>query len=82
MKLYRTTGRVKLALLRISWAGNMESMLDHRIYRDTMCHPKVTPVIQQLCGANYRLDHLNIHTHIAAGCEAGQKRSGVSGGII
>ena len=82
MKLYRTTGRVKVALLRISWAGNRESMLDHRIYRDTMCHPKVTPVIQQLCGANYRLDHLNIHTHIAAGCEAGQKRSGVSGGII
>ena len=52
-------------------AGNMESMLDHRIYRDTMCHSEITPIIKQLCGETYRLDHLNIHTHIAAGFQGG-----------
>jgi len=24
-----------------------------------------------MCGENYRLDHLNIHTHIAAGFKGG-----------
>ena len=57
-------------------AGNMESMLHEKIYRDTMCHPKVTPIIKQLCGENYRLDHLNIHTHVAAGYKGGGLHGG------
>ena len=59
------------ALAKPVEAGNMESMLHLKIYRDTMCHPAVTPIIQQLCGDNYRLDHLNVHTHVAAGFKGG-----------
>jgi hypothetical protein len=36
----------------------MESMLHEKIYRDTMCHPKIVPIVKQLCGENYRLDHV------------------------
>eukprot|EP01052_Picozoa_sp_SAG31_P033047 SAG31_NODE_3686_length_3988_cov_1.963487_4_plen_152_part_00 len=64
------------ALAKPVEAGNMESMLHHKIYRDTMCHPKVVPIIKQLCGTNYRLDHLNIHTHIAAGFKGGGLHGG------
>jgi len=57
-------------------AGNMESMLHDKIYRDTLYHPKILPIVEQLCGANYRLDHLNGHTHVAAGFQGGGLHGG------
>ena len=57
-------------------AGNMESMLHHKAYRDTMSNAKVVPIIKQLCGENFRLDHLNIHTHVAAGFPGGGLHGG------
>ena len=57
-------------------AGNMESMLHDKIYRDTLYHPKILPIVEQLCGENYRLDHLNVHTHVAAGFQGGGLHGG------
>ena len=59
------------ALAKPVEAGNMESMLHHKIFRDTMYHPTIVPIIKELCGDNFRLDHLNIHTHVAAGFKGG-----------
>lgn len=64
------------ALAKPIEAGNMESMLHHQIYRDTLFHPTITPIVEQLCGENYRLDHLNIHTHVAAGFKGGSLHGG------
>ena len=34
-----------------------------KAYRDAMDHPRVTPIVAQLCGETFRLDHINVHTH-------------------
>ena len=34
-----------------------------KAYRDAMDHPLITPIVAQLCGDTFRLDHINVHTH-------------------
>ena len=54
----------------------MESMLHEKIFRDVMYHPAVVPIIKDLCGDNFRLDHLNIHTHVGPGFKGGGLHGG------
>lgn len=54
----------------------MESMLHEKIFRDVMYHPAVVPIIKDLCGGNFRLDHLNIHTHVGPGFKGGGLHGG------
>ena len=32
-----------------------------KVYRDLIDHPLVSPILAQLCGATFRLDHVNVH---------------------
>ena len=34
-----------------------------KAYRDAMAHPLIVPILEQLCGETFRLDHINVHTH-------------------
>lgn len=37
----------------------------HRVYRDLIDHPLVSPILVQLCGSAFRLDHVNVHARPA-----------------
>ena len=46
----------------------------HRVYRDLIDHPVVSPILEQLCGPGFRLDHVNVHAR--PGTFAGQTLHG------
>ena len=52
----------------------------NRAYRDLMAHPAVVPILEQLCGARFRLDHINVHTHVAAGYSGSSLHGGSNPG--
>jgi hypothetical protein len=62
--------------------GNSEGAVLHwnRAYRDLMAHPTVVPILQQLCGPRFRLDHINVHTHVADGYPGSSLHGGHSPG--
>lgn len=64
------------ALAKPVEAGNMQSMLHEKIFRDVLYHPAIVPIIKDLCGENFRLDHLNIHTHVGPGFKGGGLHGG------
>jgi len=45
-----------------------------------MAHPAVVPILEQLCGARFRLDHINVHTHVAAGYSGSSLHGGSNPG--
>ena len=62
--------------------GNSEGGVLHwnRAYRDLMAHPTVVPILRQLCGPRFRLDHINVHTHVAEGYPGSSLHGGHSPG--
>ena len=62
--------------------GNSEGAVLHwnQAYRDLMAHPKVVPILRELCGPHFRLDHINVHTHVAAGYPGSSLHGGHSPG--
>lgn len=62
--------------------GNSEGAVLHwnRAYRDLMAHPTVVPILQELCGPRFRLDHINVHTHVADGYPGSSLHGGHSPG--
>lgn len=37
----------------------------HSVYRDLIAHPIVAPIMQQIIGPGFRLDHINVHARPA-----------------
>ena len=37
----------------------------HSVYRDLVAHPIVAPIMQQIIGPGFRLDHINVHARPA-----------------
>lgn len=37
----------------------------HKVYRDLIDHPLISPILSQLCGSAFRLDHVNVHARPA-----------------
>eukprot|EP01052_Picozoa_sp_SAG31_P004396 SAG31_NODE_182_length_21094_cov_4.426721_1_plen_164_part_00 len=48
--------------------------------RDLMAHPVVVPILEQLCGSRFRLDHINVHTHVANGYSGSSLHGGSNPG--
>lgn len=62
--------------------GNSDGGVLHwnRTYRDVMAHPGVVPILEELCGQRFRLDHVNVHTHVADGYPGSSLHGGHSPG--
>eukprot|EP01048_Picozoa_sp_COSAG05_P006407 COSAG05_NODE_414_length_10051_cov_120.012158_3_plen_218_part_00 len=52
-----TTGKAG----RPRMANDQDALHWDKSYRDIMAHPQVCAVVEQLCGPNFRLDHVNVH---------------------
>ena len=43
------------------WDPSQHALHWDKAFRDLVDHPRISPILAQLCGSAFRLDHVNVH---------------------